>query len=277
MVENNESFKIQKIFLPVLVLILIVTYGGLYFVHGRISSSMMIPKYKSIFESNTEIDESSLPATLLPTAPEVPAATHNSHDYSIPPIVNGLVPVLSKIPTKEPVVFLGIDDGANKKADELTIMKDNGIKASLFLSDRFINTNRAFFKDFIGEGSLIENHTTDHKLLSNLTYADQKTEICGMADLELKEYGRKPVLLRPPGGDYNTDTLKAAADCGMKALIIWDSKANGGVMQYQNARNLSAGDIVLMHFRPEFQKDMQAFIDASKAYGLHTELLEDWL
>lgn len=83
--------------------------------------------------------------------------------------------------------------------------------------------------------------------------------------------------MRPPGGNYNKDTPRAAAACGMKAVVQWIAKANGGSMQYQIGHGLRAGDIVLMHFRPEFKSDMQAFLDAEKAAGLHTELLEDWL
>jgi len=68
---------------------------------------------------------------------------------------------------------------------------------------------------------------------------------------------------------------QAAYDCGMKAVVTWIAKANGGSMQYQIGDKLRAGDIVLMHFRPEFKSDLQAFVDAEKAAGLHTELLED--
>jgi hypothetical protein len=48
-------------------------------------------------------------------------------------------------------------------------------------------------------------------------------------------------------------------------------------MEYQLANVLRPGDIVLMHFRPEFGADVAAFVDALRAAGLHTELLEDWL
>lgn len=174
------------------------------------------------------------------------------------------------------MVFLGIDDGANKQPFEVQMMKDNNVKASLFLANRFIYNDPNFFMGFVYQGSLIEDHTLDHKLLPNLSYDEQKQEICGMADLEAKEYGRRPILFRPPGGSYNQDTQKATAACGMKAVVLWDSKANGGAMQYQNGHSLRPGDIVLMHFRPEFKKDMQAFLNAQKAAGLHTELLEDW-
>jgi peptidoglycan/xylan/chitin deacetylase (PgdA/CDA1 family) len=114
-------------------------------------------------------------------------------------------------------------------------------------------------------------------LMSNLSYADQVSEICGEADLQLQEFGTRPTLFRPPGGDYNLDTQRAAATCGMKAVVNWIAKANGGSMQYQIGASLRPGDIVLMHFRPEFAQDMQAFIDAEQAAGLHTVLLEDWL
>lgn len=196
---------------------------------------------------------------------------------TIPPVVNGVAPVISRLDTKEPVVFLGIDDGGYKAPFELQMMQQNNVKASLFLANRFIWDNPAFFKPFIDEGSLIEDHTVDHKLLPQLTYAQQKQEICQQADNEEKEYGRRPILMRPPGGAYDANTPRAAAACGMKAVVQWIAKANGGAMQYQIGHGLRPGDIVLMHFRPVFQQDMQAFLDAAKAAGLHTELLEDWL
>ncbi len=212
------------------------------------------------------------------SAPERAAVTKPvPPDYIIPRVTNGLAPVLAKLPTKQKVVFLGIDDGANKQAYELQMMKDNNIKASLFLANSFIRNNPAFFKDFILAGSFVENHSINHKLLPGLSYDEQKKEICGEADLQLQQFGRRPLLFRPPGGSYNQDTRRAAAACGMKAIVMWIAKANGGSMQYQIGHSLRPGDIVLMHFRPEFTKDMQAFINATKAAGLHTVLLEDWL
>lgn len=208
-------------------------------------------------------------ATVPPTVPDV----------RIPPVENGLAPVVTNLPTKEPVVFLGIDDGAHKTPDELQTMKDNHIKASLFLSRLFINENPDFFKDFVEAGNLIEDHTLDHvtTMSYGMTYEQQKEQICGMADYEQKHYGRRPILFRPPGGAYSTTMRRAAADCGMKAVVTWIAKANGGAMQYQVGDHLRPGDVVLMHFRPEFQADMAAFIAAMKQQHLHTELIENWL
>lgn len=251
----------------------LLTLGSLWYVLRPATQPTHSAAEAKSFAVASDGDESLIATQWPAPAASTPAPVH---DYTIPPITGGLAPVIARIPTQENVVFLGIDDGANKQAFELQLMQQDNIHASLFLANRFINNNPGFFNDFVAEGSLIEDHTVDHYLLSNLTYDQQKQEICSMADMELKQYGRRPVLFRPPGGDYNTDTQRAAAACGMKAVVLWDAKANGGSMQYQLGHSLRPGDVVLMHFRPEFAQDMQAFVNAENAAGLHTDLLENW-
>lgn len=268
--RSTRKSKLLLKILAVLLLVLVVNGTKLYFVRKSSLAKKIVKQPDQVAQ-----DEPIKPVSQTAVATTTPVV--EVPDGSIPPIVNGLAPAISTIKTKEQVVFLGIDDGANKKDFELKLMKANNIKASLFLANRFITDNPFFFTDFMGEGSLIEDHTMHHKLLQGLPYAEQKAEICDEADLFLKEYGRRPILFRPPGGSYDVETQRAAADCGMKAVVLWIAKANGGSMQYQIGHSLRPGDIVLMHFRPEFQADMQAFLDAEHAAGLHTELLEDWL
>lgn len=201
------------------------------------------------------------------------------HDYVIPPVENGIPPVVTNFKTSDPVVFLTIDDGAFKDPSVVQMMKDNHVKASLFLAQTFIQSDPNFFKQLTDMGSLIEDHTLTHDLNmeTDMTYQQQKDEICGMADYEEQTYGRRPIFFRPPGGAYSDTMLQAAGACGMRAVVTWIAKANGGSMQYQIGDHLRPGDVVLMHFRPEFKQDMQAFLDAQNAAGLHTELLEDWV
>lgn len=200
-------------------------------------------------------------------------------DFTLPPVVGGIPPLITNIPTKQPVVFLGIDDGAYKDPSVVKMIKDNHIVASLYLAKLFIGNNPDFFKDIVAAGSLVEDHTLSHhtRMITEMTYEQQKAEICGMADYDLQVYGRRPIFFRPPGGAYSPSLMRAAGACGMRAVVNWIAKANGGSMQYQIGDKLRPGDVVLMHFRPEFLKDMQAFIDAEKAAGLHTELLENWV
>lgn len=200
-------------------------------------------------------------------------------DAFIPPVESGFAPVITSLPTKQPVVFLTIDDGAHKTPDQLQTMRDNHLVASIFLARLFITDNPLFFAEFTKYGSLIENHSLNHYIrpAEIESYELQKQEICGMADYEQQTYGRRPIFFRPPGGAYSVAMQRAAADCGMKAIVTWIAKANGGSMQYQIGDHLRPGDIVLMHFRPEFQQDMRAFLDAMNSQHLHTELLENWM
>lgn len=214
------------------------------------------------------------PPPAKPATPPTP-----KHDYVIPPVVDGIPPVVTNFKTTDPVVFLTIDDGAFKDPSVVQMIKDNHIKVSLFLAQTFISSNPDFFKQITALGSLIEDHTLTHDLNmeTDMTYQQQKDEICGMADYEEQTYGRRPIFFRPPGGAYSETMLQAAGACGMRAVVTWIAKANGGSMQYQIGDHLRPGDVVLMHFRPEFKQDMQAFLDAQNAAGLHTELLEDWV
>lgn len=219
------------------------------------------------------------PKSTAVSTPEIPTPPVIAADYYLPPVANGLAPVIYKLSTDQKIVFLGIDDGVFKDQSVVDIMNQYHIKASLFLSEAFIASDPDFFNKLVAQGSYVEDHTLHHdtSMVKNEGYDQQKMEICGMADYELVHYGRRPTLFRPPGGAYSDTMRQAAADCGMKAVVTWIAKANGGAMQYQVGNKLNAGDIVLMHFRPQFMQDMKAFIDAMNASGLHTALLEDAL
>lgn len=221
-------------------------------------------------------------AVIVKPEPEVPVilpAPIFKHDYAIPPVVDGIPPVITNFKTEDPVVFLTIDDGGYKDPSVVKLLKDNNLKASLFLAKSFIWRNTEVFKEIVSNGALVENHTLSHDLgmVKTMTYDQQKNEICGMSDYIEREFGRRPIFFRPPGGAYTATMIQAAGACGMRAVVTWIATVNNGTLQYQIGDRLRPGDIVLMHFRPEFALDIQGFVNAMNASGLHTELLEDWI
>ena len=219
-----------------------------------------------------KIVEAKIPIVITTTNPTVT-------DYQLPPIEDGMAPVITNIPTKKNVVFLTIDDGTFKDKSVVDILATNHIKASLFLTKGSISNEPEFFKQLEEQGSIVENHTLSHntKMSKIMPYNSQKVEICGMSDYIVEQYGQRPFLYRPPGGAYSNIMREAAADCGMKAVVIWTATVDKGVMHYQVGETLRPGDIVLMHFRPQFKKDINAFLKAATAAGLQTELLEDYI
>lgn len=161
-----------------------------------------------------------------------------------------LPPVFTNVPTKEKVVFLTIDDGAEKDPELLRMMDELKIPYSAFLSDYVINDNYAYFKKMQARGVSLHNHTLTHPYLPGLSYEEQKREICGQQDKIKKQYGKRPELFRPPFGNYNAGTLRAAKSCGVKAVPLWSSEAFPDHMEWREwDRDLHPGDIVLTHFR----------------------------
>lgn len=247
------------------VVLSVVLAGAVWFMGGTVLRERLAPTAESQAGSTSEVAEPDPPRLPSPMIP----------DYTIPAAEDGMAPVIYRIPTDLPVVYLGIDDGAYKSQEVVDLLAANTIKASLFLADNFIASDPGFFKAIIAQGSVVENHTLSHHTrMVDESYAFQKNEICGMADKIEEYYGRRPTLFRPPGGTYSDSLRRAASECGMKAVVTWIAKANGGAMQYQVGDRLRPGDIVLMHFRPEFARDLAAFVSAMQAAGLHTELLE---
>jgi peptidoglycan/xylan/chitin deacetylase (PgdA/CDA1 family) len=212
------------------------------------------------------------------TPDPVPAVPQFVSDFKLPPIQNGLVPVITRVATKQPVVFLTIDDGVTKRPEAIALLKKYGYPITMFLAKNFVQDNPDFFRDLMRAGDFVENHTVSHDTgMSTKPYAYQLAEIQGMQEYAKATYGRKPTLFRPPGGAYSNTMRKACADAGIRALIDWETKSNAGKMDYQYGNGLRPGDIVLMHFRPEFASDLEAFRAAQLAAGLTVVNLERFI
>ncbi len=161
-----------------------------------------------------------------------------------------LPPVFTTIPTKKKVVFLTIDDGAEKDPAFLRMMSDLRIPYTAFLSDYLVKEDYGYFTKMRDRGVSLNNHTLNHRYMPGLSYARQRREICGMQDVIEKRYGKRPELFRPPYGNYNRDTLRAAKSCGIKAVPLWNAEVFADRMDYREwDRDLHPGDILLTHFR----------------------------
>ncbi|WP_425246595.1 polysaccharide deacetylase family protein [Streptomyces sp. NEAU-NA10] len=179
-------------------------------------------------------------------APPAPPATKPAGR----PAAGGPVPVISEIPTKEKIVFLTFDDGAEKDPEFVTMMRELKIPFTMFLTDSAIRTDYGYFSKLQRLGNGVQNHTLTHPNLRTLGMTAQKEEICGQQDKLKDRYGTAPRLFRPPYGNWNEDTRAAAASCGVEAIVLWRESMQIKNMQYQRGdKKLHPGDIILAHFR----------------------------
>lgn len=163
---------------------------------------------------------------------------------------DSLPPVFTTVPTRDRIVFLTIDDGAEKDPELLRMMSELRIPFSAFLSDYLVRDDYGYFKEAQDRGVTLNNHTLNHPYLPGLSYSEQESEICDQQDIIEKEYGKRPTLFRPPYGNYNRDTLRIARSCGIKAVPLWAEEAFPDHMEWREwDRDLRPGDIILTHFR----------------------------
>ncbi|MFF2618389.1 polysaccharide deacetylase family protein [Kitasatospora sp. NPDC058046] len=165
-------------------------------------------------------------------------------------LADGRPPVVFRVPTDDKVVFLTVDDGDEKDPEFSRMAADLGIPLSTYVSDYLARENYGYFRDLHAQGVEINNHTINHRNLKVLDYDTQREEICTQQDQLEKQIGVRPRLFRPPYGEYNDDTLRAAASCGVQAVPMWNEEAFPDHMEWRyDDRKLHPGDIILTHFR----------------------------
>jgi peptidoglycan/xylan/chitin deacetylase (PgdA/CDA1 family) len=195
-----------------------------------------------------------------------------------------LPPVFTTIPTRHKIVFLTIDDGAEKDPAFLRMMSELRIPYTAFLSDYLVKQDYGYFGRMQAKGVVLNNHTLHHPYLPALSRARQTYEICGMQDVIEKRYGKRPLLFRPPFGNYNEDSLRAAKSCGVKYAPLWNEEVFVDRWEYREwDRRIHPGDIVLSHFRGKAHwkgtmADMiRQFLNKVTAEGYAVARLEDYL
>ncbi|MGW6781881.1 MULTISPECIES: polysaccharide deacetylase family protein [unclassified Streptomyces] len=171
----------------------------------------------------------------------------------IPKAAPGKVPVIDRIPLPagEKTVFLTFDDGAEKDPEFLKMAADLKLPISMFLTDSVASSDYGHFEKLRdnGSASTVNNHTLTHPNLRTLSFEAQKKEICGQQDKLEKRFGQRPPFFRPPFGNYNDDTLRAASECGVSSVLLWRVSMQINNFQYAQGSTLQPGDIILAHFR----------------------------
>jgi peptidoglycan/xylan/chitin deacetylase (PgdA/CDA1 family) len=188
-------------------------------------------------------------------------------------------PIYKRLPVTQPVAFLTMDDGQTRVPQAAQLMQAAHIPFTMFLIAPVAAEDPPYFKKLTTAGGVIEDHTLTHPSMRGTSYAFQRHQICGAKTSLKKTFGplAKPRFFRPPYGNYDQNTLRAVHDCGLQAAFYWSETVNEGIVRYQTpTHKIQRGDIILMHFRPAFIKDVIAALKAIHKAGLTPALLEDY-
>jgi len=194
------------------------------------------------------------------------------------PIQGGAVaPVISRVPTPNPVVFFTVDDGMVRDPAVVDFLREQHIPVTMFLLPNFLHEDPAYFEAIHALGASVQDHTISHGDLRQLSAAAQHREICGVLGEYSFRFGAQPWLFRPPDGFYNQSVTAVARRCGIRAVVMWRATMNDGRLDVQGGGPLQPGDIILMHFRPDLRQNLEVALNAARAVGLQPAALEQYL
>lgn len=153
--------------------------------------------------------------------------------------------------------------GGDKTLGILDLLDEYNIKTTFFLVDIWTQKYPELVKEIVARGHEIGNHSTSHPQMSKLNETQIAKELNTQADNVLAIAGVRPVLFRPPYGDYNNRVITTARAQGF-VPIQWsvdslDWKNRGAQEIINRATKVKSGDIVLFH------NDSQYILDALPA------------
>lgn len=111
--------------------------------------------------------------------------------------------------------------GAEDTDDLINILAKYNVKATFFVVGEWVDKYPDQVKKLHDAGHEIQNHSNTHPYMTSLDREKMKKEIESCNQKIEKITGVKPVLIRPPYGDYNNALIEVAESMEMK-VIQWD-------------------------------------------------------
>lgn len=149
-------------------------------------------------------------------------------------------------------LMVNVYEGAEIVESMLEVLKNANAKATFFIGGVWAEKNRETLKKIADEGHEIGNHGYFHKDSDKISDERLKEEITNANTVISSVTGVVPTLFAPPSGAVNKNVVTVAKSLGM-TTVMWskdtiDWKYKDENETYTRAtKNLSAGDLVLMH------------------------------
>jgi len=163
------------------------------------------------------------------------------------------IPVYSvDIPDKRAAVTLDATWGADKTEAILDVLDKHGVKATFFLAGYWLERYPDHVRLIASRGHEIGNHSYSHPHLNSLSIESIKAELNRCSDLIEILTGTRPVLFRPPFGEYSNRVIEAAESCGL-VTIQWDvdsldwQNLSAAAIQSRVLSKVQPGSIILFH------------------------------
>ncbi|MCP2034263.1 peptidoglycan-N-acetylmuramic acid deacetylase [Planomicrobium sp. HSC-17F08] len=160
--------------------------------------------------------------------------------------------ILTSVPGEKSII-LTFDDGPSRVLPQiLDVLKQENVPAAFFWQTRLLHPERPW-KRVLEEGHQIGSHTVKHSNLVNLPFEKQYKDIQKSIEKIEQVTGEEVTYFRPPFGQFNDDTLRAAEALNVKpvmwrvASMDWELQNNPQQVVCTVKDNLEDGAIILLH------------------------------
>ena len=163
--------------------------------------------------------------------------------------------------------------GEEYVSEIMRIFEENGYKTTFFVGGSWAKKNTELVKEMHEKGFEIGSHGYFHRDHSAMNYTENLNEINMSVELIESIIGQKPTLFAPPSGAYNDDTIKAATNLNLK-VVMWSKDTidwrdhNVELIKKRATKNLTTGDIILMHPTAETVAALKDILKCCKELGL---------
>ncbi|MDX9783015.1 MAG: polysaccharide deacetylase family protein [Bacteroidales bacterium] len=163
--------------------------------------------------------------------------------------------IYPKVNTRQKVIALTFDDGPSPKTDTvLTILNNNNIKATFFLTGNSLHHYFSETERIVALGHEIGNHTYSHKRLVFRSYKTIASEIEKTDSLIRKAGYKGDIHFRPPHAKKLL-VLPYYLEQNDRKTILWDIEpesidkisASSDLMAQYVVGNSKSGSIILLH------------------------------
>ena len=189
------------------------------------------------------------------------------------------MPITYRVDTKDPVVFITIDDGIVTSQAALDYVEKHRIPITSFLTSSQVTESKVRYFERISRWGSVQNHTTTHASLATSDAALIKSQVCPVQVDFRRTFGTKPWMLRPPyGAGPDGHTLhQVVRRCHITDIVMWDTVVEQGRISYRYGDGLRPGSVILLHYSANLAVDLKVAVSAARARGLHPANLADYL
>lgn len=154
----------------------------------------------------------------------------------------------------------------------LDILDKRKVKATFFVGGTWVRENVSLLKKIYSNGHEIASHGFKHKEHGKLDYTANLSEIQTCHEIVKDVLGIEMELFAPPGGSYNSNTIKACGFLGYKT-IMWTRDTidwrdhNTSIIYNRAVTNMCGGDLILMHPTENTAEALGDIIDYAKIHN----------